>query len=688
MDQTGKSDRPNLLFIAHREEILKQAMTTFRNILRDQNFGELWTGHHEPVRRNHVFTSIQTLNSRWDQLKLSEDFYDYIVVDEVHHIAAASYRPVVHYFTPKELLGLTATPERMDGEDILQDFDHRIAAEIRLPEALNRKLLCPFQYFGVTDSVDLSGIGWRRGGYVSEELSRVYTSSHLWAGEVMASLRKYTVDEHKVRALGFCVDKRHAGFMATQFQEAGFAAEVLTSNNSHQREELRQKLARAEINYLFVVNMFNEGLDIPEVDTVLFLRPTESLPVFLQQLGRGLRHAEGKECLTVLDYVANARREYDYGHKFRALVGQTDTSTRNEIERDFPNLPLGCSITLERVARERILDNIRKHTRGSVAHMRNLIRQFRQQSTLPLNLQNFLRFFHLEPEEIYKRKVCFHRLCADVEAIPGFSEPLEDAVTRTIYQKWLPIRSASYFRFIRRILKSGDFKESAASPEEKLMALMLCYDLWSDPPRENGFSSLDEAIHSLASSPVMKQEITQILDWMIEQIDFTEKPLDPGFPCPLQLHARYNRDQILCAFGLHTFSKASSIREGVARLDERNSELLFVTLEKSEKEYSPTTMYHDYAINEELFHWQSQNSARPDRGRGREYVRQRENGKNILLFVRERKRTRWGNTAGYVFLGPVRYVSFESVRPMNITWKLNEPMPAFLLEKGRKLVAG
>ncbi|MBP3193476.1 DUF3427 domain-containing protein [Natronogracilivirga saccharolytica] len=693
--QANTTTRPKLLFIAHREEILKQAMATFRGILRDQNFGELWTGRYEPTHVDYVFASVQTLNSRWDQISLSKEYYDYIVVDEVHHIAASSYRPIIDYFKPKVLLGLTATPERMDGEDILRDFDNRIAAEIRLPEALNRKLLCPFQYFGITDSVDLSGVTWRRGGYATEELSHVYTASDARVGEVIDSIRKYTVDEHKVRALGFCVDMRHAEFMAERFVSAGFRAAVLTSKNAIRREELRLKLARGDINYLFVVDMFNEGLDIPEVDTVLFLRPTESLTVFLQQLGRGLRNSDGKECLTVLDYVANARKEYDYEHKFRALVGKTDTSTRREIERDFPNLPLGCSITLERVARDRIIENIRRNTRRTHAHMRHLIRQFQHQSTLPLTLENFLEFYHLDPEEIYKRDKNFHRLCADAGLIPGFSESLEKNVTKAIFQKWLPNRCVGYFRFIRQLLAKfaqnkvsslddSDFKE----PEHALMAMMLCYDIWSVPPAKAGFSSLTRAVEHIGSHPVMCTEIVQVLDWIIARIEVEEKTFRPGYPCPLRFHARYHRDQILTAFGFNDFRKSKSIKEGVARIGETNTELLFVTLEKSEKEYSPTTMYHDYAINEELFHWQSQNSARPDRGRGQEYVQQRDKGKNVLLFVRERKKSKWGNTIGYVFLGPVQYVTHEGAQPMSITWRLEEPMPASLLESGRKLVAG
>lgn len=195
------------MFVAHREEILKQALNTYRHILKDQNFGALWGGKNEPNNYNHVFASIQTISNRLPNLKLAPDFYDYIVIDEVHHIPAKSYRPILTYFTPKILLGLTATPERMDGEDILLDFSNSISAEIRLPEAMNRKLLCPFQYFGISDSIDLSNVSWRRGRYDISELEKVYSEDDRRVIDILNNCNKYLTDINEVCALGFCVSK-------------------------------------------------------------------------------------------------------------------------------------------------------------------------------------------------------------------------------------------------------------------------------------------------------------------------------------------------------------------------------------------------------------------------------------------------------------------------------------------------
>ena len=406
----AKNSNAKLLFIAHRKEILEQARATFQGILKDNNFGELFVDGIEPEKYDSVFASVQTLNNRINSIHLSESFYDFIIVDEVHHIAANSYRPILSRFKPKVLLGLTATPERMDGEDILKDFCKTIAAEIRLPEALNRKLLCPFQYFGITDNIDLSNVEWKNGRYLPSELTKLYTQNDKRVGDIISSLEKYLRDINEVRALCFCVSQEHAEFMAEKFTLAGFKSDYLVSSRNNEREELRKKFLKKEINYLFVVDIFSEGIDIPDIDTVLFLRPTESLTIFLQQLGRGLRLAEGKDCLTVLDFVGNSRPEYDFEGKFRALIGKTNTSIQKEIEDDFPHLPLGCTIILERKAKDFIIQNIKQATNLNKNQLLNKIRNYKYQTTMPLTLKNFINFYHIPIQYIYKRGN-WKRLC-------------------------------------------------------------------------------------------------------------------------------------------------------------------------------------------------------------------------------------------------------------------------------------
>ena len=682
----SRTPRARLLFITHRKEILEQAQETFRHVLRDANFGELWVDGMEPSNLEYVFASVQTLKNRVDEIKLSPDFYDFIIIDEVHHAPATSYRFIFDRFSPRVLLGLTATPERMDGEDLLRDFCNTIAAEIRLPEAINRKLLSPFQYFAVSDSVDLTQVAWRNGRYDINELTKLYTAEDRRAGEILKNCDEYLTDLQEVRALGFCVSQAHAQYMAEKFVLAGLKADYLTSSSPGDRDGVRRRLRNKEINYLFVVDIFNEGVDIPEIDTVLFLRPTESLTIFLQQLGRGLRLADGKECLTVLDFVGNANAQYDFEHKFRALVGKTHTSIEKEIEDEFPHLPLGCSIILEKKAKEAILRNIREATGFNRSQLIAKIRSFTLNSTLPLTLKNFLEFNRLELPLLYK-KGSWKRLLAAAGMIADFAEPQEKELTRFMTQRLLQCNSYSYLNFIRRLIRE-DWEIAKLTAVEEILLLMLHYDIWREAGPNLGYKTLAQSVAILRKNPVMISELEELVDYLMDQIDFVERDIELPFPCPLKLHSRYNRDQILTALGLHTFEKASSNREGVALNKELNVEALFITLKKSEKEYSPTTLYDDYAINEYLFHWQSQNATSPESTKGQSYLKHQELDKTILLFVREQNDDEYGNTMSYVFLGDANFMKSSGSKPMNIEWKLNEPMPAYLWKETRKLAVG
>lgn len=674
-----------LLFLAHREEILKQALNTFRGILKDNNFGELWGGGLVPDNFEFVFASIPSLNNRLNEINLSPEYFDFIVIDECHHLTANSYRGILNYFKPKILLGLTATPERMDGGDIQEDFHNRIAAEIRLPEALNRKLLCPFQYFGISDSIDLSNVGWVRGRYIASELSSVYTANDRRVRDIIYSLEKYTKDLNEVRALGFCVTMEHAKYMAEKFCLAGLKADYLTSANSQNRDKVRNQLLNKEINYLFVVDIFNEGVDIPEIDTVLFLRPTESLTIFLQQLGRGLRLSENKDCLTVLDFVGNSRPEYNFENKFRALIGKTATTVKKEIEDNFPHLPLGCSIILEKKAKQIILENISAATSQNRNQLIQKIQNFQHQSTLELNLKNFVSFYNIPLQTIFKRGG-WKRLCHDAGKLNQFDSTYEKEIVRAISNKWFSCSSISYFQFIFNLAKKNFYVQiSEVDEQDQQMLLMLHYDIWQ---MAGGFESLEQSIREIGKNKVMVAEILEVLELLIDRIDFKEIEINLPYNQPLKVHARYTRDQILAAFQLSTFERKSPSREGVAEIPKLKTELLFINLIKSEENFSPTTMYDDYAINETLFHWQSQNSAGPETPKGLSYIKHNRDEKKILLFIREKNKDEFENTMGYVFVGEGLLKNHYGTKPMSIEWELNEPLPHYLWKDAAKLRVG
>ena len=683
-------DKPcRLLFVAHREEILRQSMYTFRAVLKDANFGELFVGNYKPESIDYLFLSVQTFNSQDFTEKTTPDFYDYIIVDEFHHAAAPTYQKLLSYYQPQILLGLTATPERMDGKSILPYFNHRIAAEIRLPEAINRKLLCPFQYFGVTDTVDLDQLKWASGGYDKTELSNLYTISgtiaQRRADHVVSSLLKYVTDIDDVKGLGFCVTVAHAEFMSGYFNEHGIPSMFLTGKSPDEERKLaKDKLVKGEVRFIFVVDIYNEGVDIPEVNTVLFLRPTESLTIFLQQLGRGLRLAEDKECLTVLDFIGQANRKYNFEDKFAALLSNASRSVTREIKDGFTSLPKGCYVQLEKKAAKYILDNIRA-SYGNSAGLVSRIASFEEDTGLTLNLENFLDYYHLDVRSLYKFDT-FSRLCARADVIDDFNEPLEETMKKA-FVRLATIDSRRLIRFLLDILpRLDDVDFDALSDAEKRMMQMLYVSIWLKTVDDWNSDEVLDNLYALSDCPVLLGEMLELLQYNYNHIDFIDEPVNLGFDCPLDLHCTYTRDQILVALD---FMKPSTVREGVKWLPEKQTDVFFVTLNKADKDYSPTTMYNDYSINSELFHWQSQSTTAENSPTGQRYIHHKEKGTKVLLFVREFKSDRIANgAAAYTYLGTANYVKHTGSRPMNITWKLDHPIPAKYLKKTNKLVVG
>ena len=685
--KNNSGQRNRLLFVAHREEILRQSRDTFQGVLKDPNFGELFVGSFTPASLDHLFISVQTLNSQALYDSLPADYYDYIIVDEFHHAAAPTYQKLLNHFNPQILLGLTATPERMDGKSILDYFGGRCAAEIRLPEAIDRKLLCPFQYFGVADTVDLTDLRWVRGGYDRSQLSNLYSLNRSIAerraDHIIRSLDKYMTDMDVVKGLGFCVSIEHAKFMAEYFNAAGIPSICLVgASGDEERNTAKKRLVDGEIRFIFIVDIYNEGVDIPEVNTILFLRPTESLTIFLQQLGRGLRLSEGKDCLTVLDFIGQANRKYNFEDKFAALLANTNHSVQYELKNGFVSAPKGCYIQLEKKAAKAILDNI-KSSFGIKSGLVSRIATFEEDSGLPLSLTNFVTYYRLDVRAIYS-KFSFSRLCVIAGIRENFEEPVETVLTKA-FGRLSAIDSRRWIQFLLKLLPHLDDTDfGKLSPIEKRMLQMFYITVWGKSVADWNSDEVLDNLYTLADSPVMLMELMELLQYKYDHIDFIDAPVDLGFDSPLDLHCTYTRDQLLVALD---FMNPNSVREGVKWLPEKQIDVLFVTLNKSDKDYSPTTMYKDYSINETLFHWQSQSTTTDTGSVGQRYINHRSRGSKVLLFVREFKNDLVG-AAPYTFLGTVNYVKHNGSRPMNITWKLDHPIPAKYLKKTNKLFVG
>lgn len=669
---------PRLLFLAHRRELLIQARDTFRHVLRDASFGALLTGDDEPRQLDHLFATIASLRSRGLIERLGAGHWDHVVVDECHHVPAASYQAVVPHLAPQVLVGLTATPERADGLSLLGDFEGHVAAEVRLWHALERQLLVPFEYYGIHDGVDesrMSAVRWTRGkGYDAAALDGLYTGDDVRAALVLAQLRRRVSHVRDVRALGFCVGIGHAEFMATHFTKRGVPAVALHGQSPAElRERGRHLLERGEVQVIFTADLYNEGIDLPFVDTLLLLRPTESATLFLQQLGRGLRLHANKACCLVLDFIGQHRQEFRFDAVLGALTGLPRGRLVVAAEQGFPFLPSGCSMALDEVARETVLRSLRTSVEARwnvlVAEAQAVARASQGR---PVTLAAFLRESGRELDQIYRHK-SWTALAreAGLREIEANEETLE---TCERLGRLLHIDDPDRLERIRSLLDG----RPPASTTEQREALMLAYQLEHEPRR---LMAADTVAGWLRDRPATCDELRELTSILADRVGSTAS-LAPVADWPLVVHRHYMRREILTACGYWTKAKKTPQQQGVLRLDNQRRELLFVTLDKSDRGFSPSTRYRDFAISREEFHWETQNSVGANSDTAHRYADHAARGWSIHLFVQSKK------GAPFAYLGPVHHARSEGSRPVAIVWRLEHPLSAALFQQYATLAGG
>ncbi|MEZ5264270.1 MAG: DUF3427 domain-containing protein [Vicinamibacterales bacterium] len=662
--------RSRLLFIAHREEILDQSMATFRHALRDPSFGEKWVGASRPNRFEHVFASIQSLNAS-GLAHLPADHFDVVIVDEFHHAAATSYRRVLDHLDPVELLGLTATPERSDGLPVLHWFDDRIAAELRLWDAIDQQHLAPFLYFGIHDGLDLTDIPWRRGrGYETEALANRYTSSDAWARLVVQRVRDH-VEPGSMRGLGFCVSIEHARFMARHFNHHGIAAVAIWGDSPRtEREAALRDLAAGTVKIVFSVDLFNEGVDVPTVDTVLLLRPTESPVLFLQQLGRGLRRARHKSVCTVLDFVGNHRREFRFDRRYRALLGGTRREVERAVQLQFPFLPAGCNMQLDEKAAEIVLRSLREAIPSRWGGMVEELRSLRRVQPR-VELRGYLDETGLDLDDLYANGRSWSDLLEAADAPVLAAGPAERALRRAV-GRLVHVDDAERISTYRQLV-AGERPRVDRLPERSKRLVHMLVAAVADQALSKG-ASLRDGIELVWSHPQVLAETAELLGILEDRIHHLHRPLATHPEAPLQLHARYTRIEILAAMGLGgDRARIAAWQSGVYEAKPANAELLAFTLDKSSGGFSPTTRYRDYALSRTHIHWESQSITREDSPTGLRYRNHARDGRTILLFTRLRADDR-----SFWFLGPATYRGHVGEKPMAITWELDVPLPGDL----------
>ena len=676
----SEGGHPRLLFVAHREEILRQALRTYREVLRDPEFGDLLTGGHQPERWDHLFATIDSLTSRDLVTTVGADHWHTVVVDECHRLAADRFDTFAKAVRPSVLLGLTATPERSDGQPIAQYFDARPdgspAVELRLWHALDLQLLAPFEYYACDDATDFSEVPWDRPGE-REAVDNLVTGNDVRARLVINEWRRLASDARQSRAIVFCVSVAHAEFMTDWLNRAGLpAACVIGTTASEERRRAPQRLLSGELCALVTVDLYNEGIDLPMVDTLLLLRPTQSPVLFQQQIGRGLRLAPPKkESCLVLDFVGQHRTEFRFDRLLSSLTGLSRRELTDGVENGFGSLPPGCHIHLQRQTREQVLQGLRALISQNWRRLKTELQTYaalRGRSTV--QLADFLHDQALELEDVYRAGTGQGRsgwtaLKRDAGLMVAEPGPEEDYFSR----RFGDLLHVDDPRRLDVMAAVGTRHKDSQVPtaEEALGVQMLAYQIDGRHEQAGGHEAF---MARVAQHPAIAAELVELSALLQARSTLGAHPVPGLEDTPLCLHAAYGAREILTAVGWLTASRRVPFQAGTLSLLSRKTELLFVTLDKSEG-YHDRIAYHDYAISAERFHWQSQNSAGPDTPGGRRYLESATNGWQFQLFVRPRK------GEAYRACGPVALESAEGDRPMNIIWKMHTPLPARLFRE-------
>ena len=661
---------PRLLFVAHRREILEQSLRTYREVLNNADFGELYVGGTRPERWEHVFASVQSLTA-YDIRTIPPGSFQIVVVDEFHHAQATTYRRILDHLNPRELLGLTATPERGDGLDVRSFFEGRVAAELRLWDALKADLLTPFHYFAIADGVDLTRVDWRAGAYDASELSNLFTGNDARARIVLKAVQDKVADISAMKALGFCVSRDHAHYMTRVFNESGIrAATVLGDTRSDERDLAIARLRAGDIQAVFTVDVFNEGVDVPAINTVLFLRPTESSTVFLQQLGRGLRRAKDKAVLTALDFVGHHRKEFRFDQRFRAMTGSTRAELVRDIEHEFPFLPAGTQIVLDRQSQELVLENVRSQVAKRWASIASELRAHPTDA-----LDTFLSQSGVDLADVIRGDRSWTRLRREAGMSAPIAGPREDALLKRV-RAFAHVDDSDRAQAYLGWLSDDAPRYGEADPALQAFGRMLFFSLWPDG---GGFDSYAAGLASLGDEAAARDDLRQVIGLGLANARRVSTRLSGELGLrPLRVHARYTREELVAALDYVSIDgrKPNSFREGVLFAPTVRSDAFLVTLHKSEADYSPTTMYQDFAISPDLFHWESQSGTTVASKTGQRYLNHREQGGHVLLFTRAKKVSEFGSGAPYLFLGEADYVEHRGERPIAVTWRLRTPMPA------------
>ncbi|MEH6907555.1 DEAD/DEAH box helicase [Neobacillus drentensis] len=702
-----KSLKPKkLLFIVHREEILKKAKDTFEMLITNEGytFG-LLTGNHKQKNVDYVFATIQTISKCFHEFKKEE--FDYLIIDEAHHATSPTYQTVLDYFEPKFTLGMTATPERSDGYNVFDLFDNNVALEVRLHEALEDELVIPFHYFGITDieGIDLSDVNIDD---IAEITKRLKVNERV--DFIIEKMDFYGHDGEKRKGLGFCASIEHAQYMASEFNKRGYKSVCLYGADSPDtRERFINQLEndQDDLEFIFTVDIFNEGVDIPSINTVLMLRPTNSPIVFIQQLGRGLRKHSDKSFLTVLDFIGNHNKTFLIALALNGSRYYDKESLKVAIATGFANIP-GCThIQMDKISQERILAQIDNENFNSMKYLKEEYFEFKKlnQGRIPYLLLDYLKYDGApDPTKFIDREKTYLQFVAKVEKddyLKGLlqNEAFEGAL-KELSSK-LPLNRIYEFIIIRYLIEHEEVDLEIA----KHQILKMIKDVDNDSVL-HAFECLNQNYYDsgqLKSKPKLCDYIngklvkTPIFNELLKNREYRkyiEDAITYGiFRYEKEFKAEYygvphfklyEQYQMMDAALLSNYRKIHSSFRGSGLLANGKEYFLFIDLHK-EEDVKESINYKDKFINERYFQWQSQNSTAQHSERGQNIISNKQRGVNLHLFVRKYREID-GKNEPFIYIGKGDSVQYEGEKPITVKIKLEHEIPATLYTEFTKKV--
>ncbi|MFX4266383.1 DEAD/DEAH box helicase [Aliarcobacter butzleri] len=690
-----------ILFLVHRENILIKAKQSFENILPQINSFGLYTGNKKEQDKNYLFSTIQTMSSNFSDF--SQDFFEYIIIDEAHHVTSPSYKKILDYFKPKFLLGLTATSNRMDGNSIYEVFDENIALDIRLNEALENNLIVPFHYYGIND---IQSIDYENVDLTKIDLLAKLLSVNKRVDFIIDKMDFYSNSGNKRKALGFCVSKEHCNFMSEEFNKKGINSITLTSEDSiSKREDSIKRLENENdsLEVIFTVDIFNEGIDIPSINMVLFLRPTNSPIVFIQQLGRGLRKYKNKEFLTVLDFIGNHKKAYLIA---LALVGNKmidKESIKLSLQNNFADFK-NAFISMDEISKNRILEQINKENFNQLKYLKEQYFEVKNILGKVPTLVDFLQFEDvINPLKFIDESKSYIEFLAKAEDDKKLKElVLNENFIKAIrfIENELPIKRVYEFVILKYLLNNdfcdeniafkilnkyldkvdkktiihsflylkGDFLDSAQSSR---YLKLINY--------ENKIAQKTKEFEELLENEKYKKIFEDSLNFGIYNYEEEFSSIDFGKPF-LKLYSKYN---MLNIAKLCNFPKIHSSFRGSGFLKYENDFFLFINLEK--EKFSKSANYHNAFLSKDVFTYQSKPSHSSDKGDGQRLCENKKFGVKLHIFVRKFVQVD-KKTQDFIYLGVANSIKYWDNKPINLELKLENCLSDKLFEEFTKIV--